>query len=44
MLLDEEGELVAVYERHGGSGVKPILVYGAAPGTGTASEPTRPSE
>ena len=44
VLLDEVGELVAVYERHGDSSVKPILVYAAAPSGGASAEPTPAGE
>jgi tRNA pseudouridine55 synthase len=44
VLLDEVGELVAVYERHGDSSVKPILVYAAAPSGGALPEPTPAGE
>jgi tRNA pseudouridine55 synthase len=40
VLLDEANSLVAVYERHGDSSVKPVLVYAAAPSGGTSAEPT----
>jgi len=44
VLLDEAGELLAVYERHGDSSVKPILVYPVAPSGGAPAEPTPASE
>jgi tRNA pseudouridine55 synthase len=44
VLLDEAGELVAVYERHGDSSVKPVLVYAAAPSGGAPAEPTPAGE
>jgi tRNA pseudouridine55 synthase len=44
VLLDEAGELVAVYERHGDSSVKPILVYAAVPSGGAPAEPTPAGE
>jgi tRNA pseudouridine55 synthase len=40
VLLDEKGELVAVYERHGDSAVKPTLVYAGATSAGAPTEPT----
>jgi tRNA pseudouridine55 synthase len=44
VLLDPAGELVAIYERHGASRVKPILVYAVAPTGGAAPEPTAAGE
>jgi tRNA pseudouridine55 synthase len=44
VLVDAAGELAAVYERHGNSSVKPILVYPVAPSGGTPAEPTPVSE
>jgi tRNA pseudouridine55 synthase len=44
VLIDQAGELVAVYERHGDSGTKPILVYAATPASGATAEPTSAGE
>jgi hypothetical protein len=44
VLLDDAGELVAVYERHHASSVKPVLVYAVAPDGGASAEPTPAGE